>query len=222
MEAPALLGFLPQLCRRLLNEELQIPSVATWWCGRPTELAYVLQNLDQLAIKPAFGGVTAQATLPNRLAGAEREKLIAKIKARPRDFVGQQWVNRSTAPVLSNGGVQPWHVALRTFLVATKNSYEVMPGGLMRASAFGDRLGDSMLAGEGSKDVWVLSEGPVEKGQPIAPRGNSGSLAAKWQRLAQPRGRQLVLARPRRGTGGRRDPAAAERHPAAHQRNRTE
>jgi uncharacterized circularly permuted ATP-grasp superfamily protein/uncharacterized alpha-E superfamily protein len=163
LEAPALLGFLPQLCRRLLNEELRIPSVATWWCGRPNDLAYVLQNLDQLAIKPAFGGVTAQATLPNRLTGVERDKLVATIKARPRDFVGQQWVHRSIAPVLSNGGVQPWHVALRTFLVATKESYEVMPGGLMRASAFGDRLGDSLLAGEGSKDVWVLSEGPVEK-----------------------------------------------------------
>ena len=60
-----------------------------------------------------------------------------------------------------SGGIEPWHVALRAFLVAADGSYQVMPGGLTRVSAVGDRLGDSMLAGEGSKDVWVLSEGPV-------------------------------------------------------------
>ena len=86
LEASALLSFLPQLCRRLLGEDLLIPSVATWWCGRPDDLAYVLNNFDQLAIKPAFGGVTAQPMLTSELSPAERDKLIAKIKARPRDY----------------------------------------------------------------------------------------------------------------------------------------
>ena len=34
LEAPALLTFLPRLARHLIGEELRIPSVATWWCGR--------------------------------------------------------------------------------------------------------------------------------------------------------------------------------------------
>jgi uncharacterized alpha-E superfamily protein len=161
LEAPALMAFLPELSRRLLGEELQIPSVATWWCGRPEGLAYVLNNFDHLLIADAYDR-RVQPIVGAQLCDAEREKLLARMKARPRDFVGQQWVKRSTAPVLTNGvGVQPWHVALRTFLVAADDSYQVMPGGLTRVSAVGDRLGDSMLAGEGSKDVWVLSEGPV-------------------------------------------------------------
>src|SRR6185503_19924315 len=34
MESPALLAFLPSLCRHLLDEDLRMPSVATWWCGQ--------------------------------------------------------------------------------------------------------------------------------------------------------------------------------------------
>ena len=38
LETPALLAFLPRLCRHLLGEELQLPSVPTWWCGEPSGL----------------------------------------------------------------------------------------------------------------------------------------------------------------------------------------
>jgi uncharacterized circularly permuted ATP-grasp superfamily protein/uncharacterized alpha-E superfamily protein len=161
VEAPALLTFLPQLARNLLGEELRIPSVATWWCGRPGDLDFVLGHIEQLVIKPAFALAPARPIVGGQLCRGELTELIDRIKVRPRDFVGQQWITRSTAPVMSNGGVQPWHVALRAFLVAAGGSYKAMPGGLTRVSAVGDRLGDSMLAGEGSKDVWVLSEGPV-------------------------------------------------------------
>ena len=34
VETPALMAFLPGLCRHVLGEELQMPSVATWWCGQ--------------------------------------------------------------------------------------------------------------------------------------------------------------------------------------------
>ena len=37
IETPALLAFLPGLCRALLGEELRLPSVATWWCGQADE-----------------------------------------------------------------------------------------------------------------------------------------------------------------------------------------
>jgi uncharacterized circularly permuted ATP-grasp superfamily protein/uncharacterized alpha-E superfamily protein len=161
VEAPALLAFLPQLARHLLGEELRIPSVATWWCGRPGDLEFVLGHIEQLVIKSAFALAPARPIVGGQLCRGELTELIDRIKARPRDFVGQQWITRSTAPVMTGGGLQPWHVALRAFLVAAGDSYEVMPGGLTRVSPVGDRLGDSMLAGEGSKDVWVLSEGPV-------------------------------------------------------------
>jgi uncharacterized circularly permuted ATP-grasp superfamily protein/uncharacterized alpha-E superfamily protein len=161
VEAPALLAFLHDLARDLLGEELQVPSVTTWWCGRPSDLDYVLANIEQIVIKPAFGPLRAKPLVGGQLCRGELDELIERIKARPREFVGQQWIARSTAPVLTGGGAHARHVAVRTFLTATDGSYRVMPGGLTRVSAVGERLGESMLAGEGSKDVWVLSRGPV-------------------------------------------------------------
>ena len=61
IETAAIMPFLPGLCRHLLGEELMLPSVATWWCGQPKELQYVLEHLDQLVAKRAF---------PTRSAGA--------------------------------------------------------------------------------------------------------------------------------------------------------
>jgi len=34
VETPALMAFMPGLCRHLLGEELRMPPVATWWCGQ--------------------------------------------------------------------------------------------------------------------------------------------------------------------------------------------
>src|SRR5207253_8621903 len=45
VETPALAAFLPGLARRLLGEELKLPSVATWWCGQEKEHAYVREHL---------------------------------------------------------------------------------------------------------------------------------------------------------------------------------
>ena len=220
--SPALLGFLPQLARRLLGEELLIPSVATWWCGRPADLAYVLQNLDQLAIKPAFGGVTAQATLVSRLSAAERDKLVAKIKARPRDFVGQQWVSRSTCAAA--GDERRWRATVARRAADISRRHE----GFLRSHARRIDAGLGLWRPLGRFDVGRRREqrrvgafrGAGGGSEPLASGGNAGSSAAKRKRFAQPRGRQSVLAWPRRGTGGRRHSAVAERRSAAHERNR--
>ena len=41
VESPALLAYLPALCRSLLGQELQTPSVPTWWCGDPVSCEHV-------------------------------------------------------------------------------------------------------------------------------------------------------------------------------------
>ena len=45
------LSFLGNLSRYYFNEELLLPSVATWWCGQERERDYVLENLDRLIIR---------------------------------------------------------------------------------------------------------------------------------------------------------------------------
>ena len=62
VETPALMAFLPGLCRHVLGEELQMPSVATWWCGQEAPRRDVLEHLEHAgdqagvsALRPARG-----------------------------------------------------------------------------------------------------------------------------------------------------------------------
>ncbi len=54
IEGGTLSPFLPALSRHLLGEDLMMNSVQSWWCGREDELAYVLENIGNLVIKPSF------------------------------------------------------------------------------------------------------------------------------------------------------------------------
>ncbi|MEO0588777.1 MAG: circularly permuted type 2 ATP-grasp protein, partial [Planctomycetota bacterium] len=140
VDGPALTAFIPALCRALLGEELKLPSVASWWCGQPSELDYVLDNLDGLVVKPAFPGLDDGPVFGSHLSKASREDLAERVKARPHHFVGQESVALSTAPVWRDGALTTRHVMLRAFVCATKDGYEVMPGGLVRGSAASDSM----------------------------------------------------------------------------------
>src|SRR6478736_1173843 len=54
LQTPALIPFLPGLCRMLLGEELELRSVETCWCGQPEILQHVLVNLREMVIKPTY------------------------------------------------------------------------------------------------------------------------------------------------------------------------
>ncbi len=159
-ESPALLAFLPSLCQALLGEELALPSVATWWCGQPEALAYVESHLDELVVKPAFPGPGLEPVFGARLSQAERESLVARMRARPYAFVAQEQVALSTAPVWDAERMHARHLVLRTYAAAApdRGDWEVMPGGLTRVSVAPDSLVVSMQRGGGSKDTWISCE----------------------------------------------------------------
>jgi uncharacterized circularly permuted ATP-grasp superfamily protein/uncharacterized alpha-E superfamily protein len=159
MESPAFLAFLAGLCRHLLGEELRLPSVATWWCGQAEELRYVLEHLDELVVKPAFGQPSRQPWFGGRLSAAERAKLIETIRARPRDFVGQERVVLSRAPVWVDNRFEARSVVLRAYVANGGESFAVLPGGLTRVSKTAEDPVVSMQSGGGSKDTWVLADG---------------------------------------------------------------
>jgi uncharacterized circularly permuted ATP-grasp superfamily protein/uncharacterized alpha-E superfamily protein len=161
LESPAFLAFLPSLCRHLLGEELKLPSVATWWCGQGKEQKYVLEHMDQIVIKPTFRAITRTPHFGGKMGANEREMLRAAIQARPHDYVGQERVALSMAPSWSNQRLEPRPVVLRTYVCAGSDSFVVMPGGLTRVSAATEDPVVSMQSGGGSKDTWVISDGPV-------------------------------------------------------------
>ena len=162
-ETPALTPFLPSICRFLLNEELRVPNLATWWCGQEQELSYVLDHLDELVIRPAWQVEATAAKEPALMSKTERDELVQQLKARPSDFVAQERMTRSTVPVWDGNEAQPWHAAYRLFVSSDGISTQTLPGGLARVSPDRYSLDRSMTAGERAQDVWVESEGPVER-----------------------------------------------------------
>ncbi len=169
VESPIFLPYIQDICRKRLGQELILPTVPTWWCGDAQARAYVLSNLDQLLIRPAFRTIDAPATHPGLLSASARALLIDEIKARPWAFVAQQQVMRSTTPVWAEGQLQPWAFALRGFVVEKGGSYSTLPSGLGRVAPDPTSLEQVMTAGDMSQDVWVLSEKPVEDVSLLAP-----------------------------------------------------
>lgn len=170
LESAGLLAFLPALCQRLLGQPLAMPAVATWWCGEASALDYVIQHLDELVIKPAYPSQRMNAVFGNSLSAADKAGWIARLRARPHAYVGQELVQLSQAPVLPDSAsptldrrllARP--IGLRVYAVVTPDGWRVMPGGLTRVAA--SRQVDilSMQRGGSSKDTWVLSETPVSQ-----------------------------------------------------------
>jgi len=158
LESGALLGFLPALSRRLLGEELKMPSVATWWCGEAAALETVVAKLDRLVIKPSFSQSTQAAVFGQDLDGEARADCVARLRANPNNYIAQELVRLSQAPVWKEGraqGLEARAVGLRVFACATPNGYVVMPGGLTRVATGPDARVLTMQRGGASKDTWV-------------------------------------------------------------------
>ena len=172
IESPTFLAFLPSLCRHLLGEELKLPSVATWWCGQAKEQQYVIDHLDEIVVKHAFGSVAPDPFFGSKMSGKERAGLLAAIRARPSEFVGQEQVALSTAPVWLNNQLEPRPMVLRAYVTASGDSFLVMPGGLARVSTAAEDPVVSMQSGGGSKDAWVLSDAPVQMVSLLSPSGH--------------------------------------------------
>ena len=90
VETPALMAFLPKLCGELLGEPLKFPSVPSWWCGDPTAREHVLTNLRHLVIKPSFPSSGVEPVFGEKLSHDQLQSLADRIRARPRDYVGQE------------------------------------------------------------------------------------------------------------------------------------
>src|ERR1700691_5832330 len=160
-ESPAYAAFRPGLCKHLLDEELKMPTVATWWCGQEGPLAYVLDHLDSLVLKPTFPGDRIDPIFGARLSGEEKKAVLDKVRANPGRYVAQEQVALSTVPVWEDNRIGPRHLVLRVYAVPSGNSYVVMPGGLTRISSSLDNMVVSMQSGGGSKDTWVLGDAPA-------------------------------------------------------------
>jgi uncharacterized circularly permuted ATP-grasp superfamily protein/uncharacterized alpha-E superfamily protein len=161
IESAAVMPFLPGLARHLLGADLKLPSVATWWCGQSYALDWVLQHLDSVVVKPAFATRGVEPIFGADASPAQKQKIADQLRARPYDYVAQEQVALSAAPVWERGQFFSRSVVLRAYVLNTGSGWTVLPGGLVRiAEAKGSVV--SMQRGGHSKDAWVQWDHPVD------------------------------------------------------------
>jgi uncharacterized circularly permuted ATP-grasp superfamily protein/uncharacterized alpha-E superfamily protein len=175
IETAAVMPFLPGLSRHLLGEELKLPSVATWWCGQTPALDHVLKHLDSLVVKPAFPARGMEPVFGADIPQSEKSKFADQLRKRPHEYVAQEQIALSTAPVWENGHLIPRSVVLRAYVLNTGNGWIALPGGLTRV-AESEGTVVSMQRGGHSKDAWVMWDEPVDTFSMLRPRNEPVEL----------------------------------------------
>ncbi len=153
INTPALAPFLSGICSSILGSDLILENHPVWWCGSAEGRQHVANSVDQLQLGHAFDS--------SRRWNAP-EMSMEQIKASPVNVLASAPVSSAVAPGWSRLGSTESHVLLRVYVCAVENGFTVMPGGLAIAATDPETLlgGDSQM--QQSKDVWVLSDNPVE------------------------------------------------------------
>lgn len=169
--SPALMPFLPRICREWLGEEMLLPFVETWWLGQAEIREMVAAEFHRFVLMPA--SPEAVPMLPLRcssLSPSSRKQWLAQVQSRPQDYVVQAEVPVSEAPVIEGRSVRSRPVVWRAFTQQTAHGAEVLPGGMARV---GKRTAQPQLwpshAGF-TKDVWITGVEQVSRAEVSHPK----------------------------------------------------
>ncbi|MFL9966385.1 circularly permuted type 2 ATP-grasp protein [Paraburkholderia sediminicola] len=184
VESPALHGFLPGIAEVLLDEDLVLPSVATWWCGEKAAREHAFEWLDEAFIVPTWPMAGRDAP-PGVDQG--RQKLAAwreRIETMPDTYTIQQVQHFSCTPRYEDGTIGRRPSVLRVYAIADFNGgWHVMPGGFTRMAA--ERQATvSMQYGGSSVDTWVLSSQPTSTFTLLPSPMQPGDLARKHRTVS--------------------------------------
>jgi len=106
-------------------------------------------------VKPANESGGYGMLIGPKSSRAEREKFRNLIEADPRNYMAQPVITLSTAPTLTDDGLEPRHLDLRPFILSRDEPY-VTTGGLTRVALVKGSLVVNSSQGGGSKDTWVV------------------------------------------------------------------
>ncbi len=160
----AMYAYVPRVIRYYLSEEPLLEQVPTYLCRESDDLAYVLDHLEELVLKPTDGSGGYGLLVGSAASRAELAEAREAVRAAPHRFIAQPLQRLSTLPTLIGGAdphVAARHVDLRPFAVYGANDrIDVLPGGLTRVALREGSLIVNSSQGGGSKDTWVLYDSP--------------------------------------------------------------
>jgi uncharacterized circularly permuted ATP-grasp superfamily protein len=148
-------AFVPEIIGYYLDEEPIIPNVPTYRCMEKDALAYTLEHMEDLVVKPAnesggYGMLVGPAS-----SKAEREQFAEVVKKDPRNYIAQPALRLSTVPTVVGQSLEPRHVDLRPFILSADRQ-QVTMGGLTRVALRKGSLVVNSSQGGGSKDTWIV------------------------------------------------------------------
>src|SRR5215469_1847680 len=153
----AVYAYLPRIIRYYLAEEPVLPNVQTYICREADALAYTLDNLEKLVVKPVGESGGYGICVGPKAAKAEIDLCREQLKANPSNYISQPMIELSVSPTLTDDGVEPRHVDLRPFAVTGEDTW-LLPGGLTRVALRRGSIVVNSSQGGGTKDTWVLRE----------------------------------------------------------------
>lgn len=172
-----LLPFLDAAAVQLLGEELELPSIETWWCGDPDRLAAVRATPDRFVFHDTDPIAPSPSVFGQRLGDGELHDWLDRMTAAPHRYVVQPEIQFAATPVAVDGRLRSGTASIRVQTVRVGDDAFVLPGGHGRHVAPG-RIVTSLAAAQG-KDVWVLAD-PSGERVPAA-----GTMSARRGRLPQ-------------------------------------
>lgn len=200
LESPALLGFLPALSKHLLGEDLQLPALPTWWCGERSAMESALVRLGECAIKPTYPGSNNpgnfDAVMGQSLSTREIDEWAGRISLNSDEHTIQAYLPLSQMPTWrssdgASNDISMRSVMLRVFAVSDgPQSWRVLPGGLARVAGASAEIA-SMQRGGSSADVWVQTNGPVDKTSLLQPPLTPGAVAQRRRLVTSRAGENL-------------------------------
>jgi len=143
------------MIRFYLKEEPILANVPTWLCGKPKDLAHVMEHLEELVVKEVQGSGGYGMLVGPAASKAELAEFRKRLKANPRNYIAQPTLSLSTCPTFVKRGFAPRHVDLRPYVLSGKE-VKLVPGGLTRVALKEGSLVVNSSQGGGTKDTWVV------------------------------------------------------------------
>lgn len=176
LETRALLAFLPRLCEHLRGEALQLPNIATWWCGQPAERAYVCAHAERMWLDDALSTRQPFDGAGGLLRGCDPAELAQRLAREGPERVAQEAVTLSTTPAFVDGRLVPRPMSLRVFLAWTTEGWRVMPGGFARVGVSQEAAAVSLQSGAAVADVWIV---PASGSESLATTGEARARSVR-------------------------------------------
>ena len=150
-------AYVPRIIKYYLEQEAILPNVPTYICDEEKDLAYVLENLNQLVIKAANESGGYGMLIGPHSTKEQCADFAKRIQADPRNYIAQPTLALSRVPTVVEDHLEGRHVDLRPYILYGKDIF-VMPGGLTRVALKKGSLVVNSSQGGGSKDTWVLAD----------------------------------------------------------------